>query len=650
MVLVLVPLILLALAAVPSLPADAVRLEMLGLGRYRSAPALFLAKKRGESFGQVLPVPVPLDSVMGIEMALAGPRKAAMLEVLLHGRGIANRDSGIFDTLPWEWNSSPQAKRDGFSRFTGRGYPRAGYASPFHLCLDLIRRDACADVSGVLIEDTDLLGSMVLGGTLLVERRRPAPEDDSGAFAMGAGPAPAAKGGGPTAETPTQLAEWNRAEPKMCACTTDEALGLAIALGCPVHVELAVWEIAAQQARYTLQRGKMRLDVEREPAAGAAVAGPAARPPPAVLPWEIRSASELQDMPLEAKARSALAAGLRLPRKLDATEQVLLELLAPLLDETVRRELDVEAAAGRGDWAAAAALEAASPKRSRLTQQLRSAVAQEKYGEAAELAMQLRVETARRADVTQEEGSYSRFLDQDDWYAQQLAREREALLRRDAELEREREEKAAAAEADAAKKAAAAATAAEKAAETAAAKAAETAAAKAAQEGAATRDSDLTWPGVGSDAGARSGGLGSSAFGSGLSSGLFGAARGAQPAADTDWTPELEATVSRWMVNAFDNLPPTEVNALLGALVSAAPRAAEAERSLRKLAAISQQLESLEAGVARGGSGWGERAVDELRTLRSQLRMWGKDGEKYLRDQGGEPGSWLGWLESIRPK
>jgi len=45
--------------------------------------------------------------------------------------------------------------------------------------------------------------------------------------------------------------------------------------------------------------------------------------------------------------------------------------------------------------------------------------------------MALQVEGARRADVTQDEGSYSTFLDQDDWYAEQLTRERVKLLAED---------------------------------------------------------------------------------------------------------------------------------------------------------------------------------------------------------------------------
>ena len=39
------------------------------------------------------------------------------------------------------------------------------------------------------------------------------------------------------------------------------------------------------------------------------------------------------------------------------------------------------------------------------------------------------METDRRQDYTQDEGAYDRYLDQDDWYARGLARERERLLR-----------------------------------------------------------------------------------------------------------------------------------------------------------------------------------------------------------------------------
>ena len=137
-------------------------------------------------------------------------------------------------------------------------------------------------------------------------------------------------------------------EPVICECTTDEALGLAIALRCEVLVEKEVWQAARTVPKYNTQRGKMRLEVwprmpddpddDADDADGAAASDRAA---PVRLPWELRSASEVLDMSVEEKALSALATGLRLPRARAATDEALLALLEPLLDEAVRRELRV---------------------------------------------------------------------------------------------------------------------------------------------------------------------------------------------------------------------------------------------------------------------------------------------------------------------
>ena len=86
-----------------------VPLQPAGLGRYGASPALFLEKERG---GKVLPVPLPRECVLACEQALS-PRTPAMAEVLLQCRSFTSRDGGILDQLPWEWNPSALAKRDG---------------------------------------------------------------------------------------------------------------------------------------------------------------------------------------------------------------------------------------------------------------------------------------------------------------------------------------------------------------------------------------------------------------------------------------------------------------------------------------------------------------------------------------------------------
>ena len=86
-----------------------------------------------------------------------------------------------------------------------------------------MRRECCAEVAHVVIENTALLGGLVLGGALLLERRAPEPADGAVVRPMGAG-APAAadqrwRTGGRAAADDD--------EPRLCECYPDEALGLA---------------------------------------------------------------------------------------------------------------------------------------------------------------------------------------------------------------------------------------------------------------------------------------------------------------------------------------------------------------------------------------------------------------------------------------
>jgi len=416
-----------AAAATLSL-SSCVPLEIVGFGRCGASPALFLSDEPASTIGaRVLPVPVPAEAVMAVEQALS-PARPMMLECLLHARHISSRDDGCFDNLPWRWSADLQAKRSAADRLSGQGFPKDGHASPYHLLLEAVRHDCRADVSHVVVEQANLLGGLVLGGALLLDPLDPL--------------------------EPQEVADWPQ---ELCECAPDEALGLALALQSVVHVERGVWEAEAVPARYMQERGKLRLyATPRRRAASAADdeaseadnadeadeadedSGATWTPP---LPWEIGSMDELDQMSVEEKAFSAVAAGLRLrlPRAREATDATLVELLEPLLDETVRNALRIRRALAAGEFAEATALRAAAPRRSAMLDELRLALAAERYGEAARLATALRTETARRADVTQDEGSYDRFLDQDDWYAQQLAREREALLQKEREKDAARE-------------------------------------------------------------------------------------------------------------------------------------------------------------------------------------------------------------------
>ena len=228
--------LLVVLAATAALDvSNFVKLHPLGLGRYAGAPAFILSDTPTSTpKSRVLPIPVPKTLECALEDALS-PSFCSMVDVLIHGRAIVERDGGLYDSLPWSWNPDAFAKRNAYGRFTGRGYPRDGYASPYHLLLDMCRREACADVGEVLIENTDLLGRVVLGGAVLVERRLPMAKD-SGLHAAGAGPAPAedarwwVRPRGRDADAAARD-QGKLRDGTLCECTTDEAVGLAVALG-----------------------------------------------------------------------------------------------------------------------------------------------------------------------------------------------------------------------------------------------------------------------------------------------------------------------------------------------------------------------------------------------------------------------------------
>ena len=170
-------MILLTAAALASASRSFVRLELAGIGQYGAAPALFLEQQRG---GKVLPVPIPRQSVLACEQALS-PGSPAMADVLLQCRLFASRNNGLIDQLPWQWNPSELAKRDGVARLSGRDYPQGArrYESPYHLLLDVVRKDARAEPSRVeIVAEPDVESDGIVIGTqlMLVKRLPPSQE------------------------------------------------------------------------------------------------------------------------------------------------------------------------------------------------------------------------------------------------------------------------------------------------------------------------------------------------------------------------------------------------------------------------------------------------------------------------------------------
>lgn len=383
-----------------------VRLEVMGVGRYAAEPAIFLGETRGKC---VMPIPIPRASEMAFELALS-PGAPSMFEVLQGSRPIANRDGGLLDELPWQWNPYKLAKRDAFSRLSGYGYPMGRGdrpASPFHLLLDVLRRDACADVSRVEIlgvradgaaipEDAALddeeSDALIVGSRLLLRRRLP----EGGAASLAPREAALRRGG----EDVADAADDGLDVP--CDSLTDEAIGLAVALGCAVHVEARVWQACRRQPRYGMLRQSLRLFVDEdgggdEPDARARLTRTIAKAarPAGRLPWEYKTVDELERAPRLAKALSALAAELPLPRAAEASDAALTATIEPYLDESVRRELRARRAVSEGviDENEAFALRTVLEARERLAAKLEAHVEEEEYRLAAEAQEQLEAET-----------------------------------------------------------------------------------------------------------------------------------------------------------------------------------------------------------------------------------------------------------------
>lgn len=114
------------------------------------------------------------------------------------------------------------------------------------------------------------------------------------------------------------------------------------------------------------------------------------------------------------------------PRSVANDPSLLDNILLPLIDESVRRQYQIRDAELRGDFEEANALrEEISPRQRALeeAQAARDAGFEER---ALQLEEEAELYKALRADVTQDEGSYSRFLDRDDWYE----RETKARIKR----------------------------------------------------------------------------------------------------------------------------------------------------------------------------------------------------------------------------
>jgi hypothetical protein len=336
---------------------------------------------------------------------------------------------------------------------------RRPYTSPFDLLKEILEDQLNAKVIGCVLEQTSLLqGNLALGGAVILQR-------------IVATKTVELAGESVTVNTPEE--EYGNegvqgGETMIVECDSDEAIGVALSFGVPLKVESDIFERAAILAEpagttpqtqniwetlpmWTPVEGDMVLQMEGEnttatansvspisiPRTTTSLFDSILEPKPANSPMfpsdnPIQSLQQIDELSDSQKAKTLLEMSNfkgRLPRPRvvrNAETNPLDQLLLPLADESVRRQYALRDAERRGDMDALEQLKAQKSPRQRAKEQAQEA----RESGADEVADQWESEAEflanLRADVTQDEGSYSRFLDRDDWYE----RERQATAKR----------------------------------------------------------------------------------------------------------------------------------------------------------------------------------------------------------------------------
>ncbi len=337
------------------------------------------------------------------------------------------------------------------------------YTSPYDVMKDIIEDQLNAECIGVVLENTSFF-QLTLGGAIILQRKTATQtktilgesvsvRDEEEDFGN-----PGIRGG----------------ETVLVECHADEAIGMALACQVPIRVPADIWEQAkllAARSDTSFSGNNISnvfdaiplwqpLDLnltflkEGQPRnTTAATTSPLRIPKTTASLWDslwessassnrkssegmfptdnpIQSLSEYDELSNQDKARVLLSLSNfqgRLPRPrvvLQAEESMaskkqgsglspLDQLLLPLVDESVRRQYLIRDAEQRGDRDLLQQLLETKSMRQIAKERVEAA---ENEKDAEYWQAEADFYASLRADVTQDEGSYSRFLDRDEWY------------------------------------------------------------------------------------------------------------------------------------------------------------------------------------------------------------------------------------------
>ena len=324
------------------------------------------------------------------------------------------------------------------------------YSSPFEMMKEIIDEQLNAEVIGCIIENSSLFsGSTIFGGGVVIKRKGREKklrfngeevsftdsDDDFGNDGIKQG------------------------EAMIVECDVDEAIGMALACDVDVVMTSSEWDRSKISVSTSFQEsvdnnisvmdalpsltssvesikiemqgdGKMsqntKIQAPRDLNAFSIFGSPSDSQEPVFdtnIP--VQSLGEFDTLTSQDKAQLLLSLDSfkgRLPRprtvKNGSSEKLnpLDELLLPLIDESVRRQVLIRSAKERGDIDELNALELEKSRTQMAKENAALAREEGKDELAATWDKEADLYSSLRADATQDEGSYSRFLDRDDWY------------------------------------------------------------------------------------------------------------------------------------------------------------------------------------------------------------------------------------------
>jgi hypothetical protein len=371
--------------------------------------------------------------------------------------------TNLIQSIVDQWENRPKAPYRGATgykawRKNDEDVSNSVFTSPFAMIREILRDQLKARVIGVFLENTSLLqGTTALGGVLVLQRIT------AQTTSMIAGE---------TVSVSNESEDYGNpgivgGEMVIVECDAAEALGMSLACEVPLHISNDIWErcsVMVEFNQYTEASGSLyefrtvdpELSVLMEGQAGNqsatervlplrsprgatslfdSILQPSTPTSNELFPTDnpIQSLSQLDQLSNEDKARTLLSLSnfdsrLPRPRAVQESEQgagsmnALDRLLLPLIDESVRREYYIRQAVQQGDLELAQELESSKSMRQIAKEKLEQArMAGDQEG-VAYWQNEVNLYASLRADVTQDEGSYSRFLDRDEWYERERLR------------------------------------------------------------------------------------------------------------------------------------------------------------------------------------------------------------------------------------